>query len=582
MDVTLPDGVVVKGVPDGTTKEQLLHKLLNVRHPSAQNLLDQVSQQQTLNETSGLGKFNAGVGGALTRIGQGAKQMVGMDTDYQRDRGATDALNKTGAGLTGNVVGNIAALAPMAVLPGAASVGGAAALGAMSGALQPTDTTAERVKNMGVGALTAGTVQGAARYPAEIADAAKGVGRGLKATVEPFTEEGRRTILSRTLRNASEGNPQAAANMAAARELVPGSQPTAAEVAQSPGIAALQRTMSATNPEAYATRAAQQNEARVRALENMTGGLGGRAAAESSRDAQAAALYGQARTQGLDPAVAQMLKPQIKNLMERMPSGVLEKAKELARMNGEVFDKGGSVNGMHWIKLAVDDALSAGKQTGIGSQTTRALTQFKDDLLTVMDDLSPAYGRARMAYAEASKPINQMSTAQEIADRSINPLTGAMKPQQFANALDDGTAASATGFRGATLDRVFTPRQQQTLENLRQDLARSVAARDLGRGPGSDTVQKLAMSNLLQRSGLPESVMRTPLLGRVGNWAYENADARMKQQLAEALLNPQAAARLLNAAPAQGLPAQTDPRIGEKAAALARMLMLPAISQGVQ
>lgn len=158
MDVSLPDGSVIAGVPDGTTKEQLLNKLLLNKHPAAQALLTQVSQENTLKETSGLDKFNAGMGGALTRIGQAGKQMFGLSSDYQQDKSATDALNKTGAGMAGNVAGNIAAFAPLALVPGANTVAGAGAIGGITGAFQPTDTTKERLTNMMVGAgLGAGT-----------------------------------------------------------------------------------------------------------------------------------------------------------------------------------------------------------------------------------------------------------------------------------------------------------------------------------------------------------------------------------------------------------------------------------------
>ena len=582
MDVTLPDGVVIQGVPEGTTKEQLLGKLMQAKHPSAQALMTKMATSQTLGEMGGMEKFNAGIGSAFSNIKNAGLQMVGADNDYKQNKEQQRALLNTGAGLGGNVAGNIAAFAPLALVPGAASIAGSGAIGATAGGLQPTDTTGERLANMGVGGLLGAGVQAISRYPAEIWDAAKGIGRGLKATVEPFYEGGRQQILGRALRDASGGNPDVTARLSSAKELIPGSTPTAAEVAGSPGIAAMQRTASATNPEAYSTRALQQNEARVAALQDLAGTSGARASAESARDTVAKSLYGNARAVGVDEGMAKALKPQIDNLMERMPNGVLEKAKELARLNGETLDKAGSVNGLHWVKLAVDDALSGAKQTGMGKQTSRALMQFKNDLLSVVDELSPAYASARTSYAQASRPIAQMDIAQELADRGINKLTGQLQPQAYARALSDDMAAKATGFNKATLANTLEPRQLATMNALKEDLARSVSARDLGRGPGSDTVQKLAMSNLMQRSGLPSSVLHFPVLGRAGSWAYDVAERRMQQQLAEALLNPQEAGKILSRAGPVQLPAQTNPALGNRAAMLARALTLPAIATSDQ
>ena len=86
----------------------------------------------------------AGTGKAFVDIGRAAKQIVGMGDDQEiadareRDR----ALMGTGAGITGNLIGNLAA----SLLPaGAAGVAlrGAAAVPALSGALRAGQAAAE-------------------------------------------------------------------------------------------------------------------------------------------------------------------------------------------------------------------------------------------------------------------------------------------------------------------------------------------------------------------------------------------------------------------------------------------------------
>lgn len=151
MDVTLPDGVVISGVPEGTTQTELLGRLQLAKHPSAEALMKQMASQEALNDTSGLGKFNAGMGLAFTNIGRATKQMFGLGSEYEENKGTDKALTRTGAGMAGNVAGNIAAFAPLAVVPGANTVAGAAALGGITGAFQPSDSATDRLKNMAIG-----------------------------------------------------------------------------------------------------------------------------------------------------------------------------------------------------------------------------------------------------------------------------------------------------------------------------------------------------------------------------------------------------------------------------------------------
>lgn len=576
------DGIVINNVPDDVTPDslQIKQRVQRVRSGNAdmQRMADPTSGM------SGLEKFRAGTGKAFADIGRGAAQLVNMGPSGEevREMRQRDApLMSTGAGFAGNVAGNVAALAPAALLPGAGAIPAAGALGAVTAGLQPTETTAERLGKMAFGGFLGAGVQTVARYPLETAEVVKNVVTGpfkaLKAAVEPFYQGGREKILSRALQQAvGEGNvPRVTQNLRNAQVLVPGSVPTAAEAGQSGGLAALQRSAAAVDPESYTTRAVQQNEARVRALRDMAGTQGARDFASANRSGTAQQLYDQAYDLGVDLSkLSPARRGEITKLL-RTPaiSNAVKEAKLLARNEMvKINDPAGSVKGLDYVKRALDDQIS--RSTG---NEQRVLVGLKNRLLTTIDTLSPEYAAARKVFQDMSKPINQMDIAQHIADKSIRPLDDTLQPAAFARALSDDSARAATGFNKATLADVLDPSQMRTLHNLREDLARTVAARDLGRGPGSDTTQKLAMTNLLQRAGLPEGVLNMPMLGRVGNWIYRSADEQMKQQLAQSLLNPQEAARLMQAAPRIQPPAQTPQLAGEKAAMLARMLSLPQI-----
>lgn len=102
---------------------------------------------------SGLEKFTAGAGKAVADLGRGAGQWLGLVSrdDVAEARKRDEALMKTGAGQIGNVAGNVAMLAPTAMIPGANTYTGAATIGAITGAMQPSTSTGETLTNIGLG-----------------------------------------------------------------------------------------------------------------------------------------------------------------------------------------------------------------------------------------------------------------------------------------------------------------------------------------------------------------------------------------------------------------------------------------------
>jgi hypothetical protein len=542
---------------------------------------------------SGMEKFAAGAGKAIVDTGRGLGQMVGLVSrdDVAESRRRDAPLMNTGAGMAGNIGGNVMmALSPGMALKGASAIpalagaapalnaagtalmaprtiGGAAALGAGMGAVQPSTSTGETIGNTAIGGIASASI------PL--------VMRGLqsaKAAAEPFYQAGQDRILGRLLQKVAGGEAPEVANRlressrpfvgpslpgearATMGEIVPGSVPTMGQAAGNPGIAALERTLTATNPEvsqAVGARMAAQNTARADALGNMAGADGARQMFGEARDATAEVLYGKAFRKGINEKAAAKLQPQIAGLMENPAiQDAIPIAKRLARFDNVAIDNpAGSLQGLHYVKKALDDILDKGKQTGIGKIEAAKIAQTKDQLLGLMDKLSPAYATARAEFQAASRPLNQMDIAQEIADRSINRLTGTVQPSAFARALDDSTAARATGFRGATLENSLEPRQLAQLQAIREDLIRANAAQNAGRGPGSDTIQKLAYSNMVDAAGVPSWLRNMTGMQVAGNLAGRGADAiygranrEMANRLAEASVDPSAIANLLTIA----------------------------------
>lgn len=242
------------------------------------------------------------------------------------------------------------------------------------------------------------------------------------------------------------------------------------------------------------------------------------------------------------------------------PSGAIKN--EATGLGSHYFENKGdavySGRALHELKMALDasrnvapsQAANKAALSGIGD----AATHYNDWL----DKAIPVYGQAKNTYAEMSKPIGAMNTAAEIANRSIRKSDDVMTLNSLARALTDDSAAKATGFRKATLENTMSPENMAMLNALKQDLQRAQFAKDAGRGPGSNTVQNLAYSNILNQAGVPNMLrafapgqLMGNLLARGGDVAYTKANQQLSEQLAQALLSPKETARLMAMTPSQ-------------------------------
>lgn len=96
----------------------------------------------------------AGIGGGMTSLYLGGKQLLGQATPQEINdhKNAMRGLTSTGGGLVGDILGQAAATFPVAMVPGANTYLGSAAIGGGIGALQPTDENDDRATNMVLGA----------------------------------------------------------------------------------------------------------------------------------------------------------------------------------------------------------------------------------------------------------------------------------------------------------------------------------------------------------------------------------------------------------------------------------------------
>jgi len=493
----------------------------------------------------------------------------GLTQMYLGARGEKGAL----AGLKQNVDANEAIYKPLAeARPWATGIG--EALPSMAVPLGGSATLLGNAGRMAV----AGGLPGALEYGSVDERANRGlwgagagaalpllgaVGKTAWSGIEPMLESGRNAIVGRTL-NRAAGNaaPEVAARLQSAAPVLTGSIPTSAQVAQSGGIAAMERAASAMNPEAYTQRAMEQASARLDALRFVAGTDADMAAAKVVREAVSAPLY-KAADMGVAPVdgffKGLQMRPQFQSAISR--------AQELAKNDGltDIFFRGQGGEpqaligqGAHYIKKALDEAAEHGSATYTGTQGAIAAKNTGNLFQQWLDKSIPEYKLAKDKFATASKPINQMEIGQTLLEKVKPALSdygafGQESAANYARALRsaDQTAASATGFPGAKLADVMTPGQMGILNSVAEDLARKTNAQNLGRGVGSDTFQKLSMANIANQSGMPRLIgglLDLPGVSNLTKWAYRDTDQKMQGLLSDALLNPKKAAALMQKA----------------------------------
>ena len=498
-------------------------------------------------------KALAGAGKAFWDIGRGAQQLVGNvpRAEIDEERRLAEPLMKTGGGITGNILGNLAAVAPLAVIPGAATVPGAAIAGAGLGAIEPLGTGDGRGENVLRSAALSAAVP-----------AATTLFKGGKALAEPFYKGGRDKITGRTIERFA-GDDAARKINSAAGELVQGSRPTLAEATQDAGIATLQRSAVASDPrlaKAIDGRELQNNAARVQALRSIGGDEGELAFNKASRATAAKELYERAFAEA--PADTQWIKGEITKLMKR-PGFVsaMKDGQEIAANEGLRVGKKGkflvedATRILHYTKMAIDDKIA--DATG---NAQRALIDTRNKVVSLMEskDFAPSYREARDTFKQMSGPINRMEVGQELARRSLNNVDDALgnptlTPARFGSVLKGGddVVGAATG-RPRPMGEVLEPQQVELLEMLRKDLSRLNVSRTAGKPMGSPTAQYLSSQNLMQQIagplGMPKSFAESTLLrsaARPVDWAFKRAEPDVQEALAKALLDPEEAKRIM-------------------------------------
>jgi len=414
-------------------------------------------------------QFGANVGDYLNeKLGQ--KPVVSKaiadwwnEVQAMKERGMEATMPEAALGAKPrDIIGTAAGIVPALMQPQTAVTKGQQILqglkqGAVIGGMQPGT---ERLSDQAIGAVAGGVLGGAA--PIALPAVAKAAGWVWDAATGRLVQ----VKAGKILREVSGNN--LAAIQAANAKAAPGL--TSAQAVQEAGItapvyqAAAQRTPTTDIAASKATKEAADAAARKEMIASQTPDL---AAAEAAREAAAGPLYEKART------AAAKVSPELAKVFGRLPTGTLEKAADLARMDGRPFILGetkaaqevstgllnaagqpitktapattATISGesLHYIKRALSDIANASPSTGMGKDTQAVARNVLTDYLKAVEskNVLPVYGQARQTFAQESVPVEQAKILNELAITLKGSGTAAEQSQQFLNALGQGEAA---------------------------------------------------------------------------------------------------------------------------------------------
>jgi len=563
-DVRMPDGTLIRNVPEGTTQEEILSRY-NASQQPAQQAQPVSMTERMFGAGSPTARF---LKGAIVDPLLGANQLLAEtglfgETVRQQARGNVRAVEqavqegrkRVGSEgldlvqLAGNIASPVNRLAPTMSAPTAAGrVGQAAGTGLLFGAVTPVVNTEdylnEKLTQLGTGAV-AGALIGSG------VETAKKASKVVKDLAQPLTEAGRREALREYITKLS--GPELEKVIPALRgadELVTGSRPTAAEaVADIPtatGLAAYQRRLAGSMPEEgiagqFAQRGAEQQAARMGALrQDVAQTTELLDLARTLRDADATRNYGQAFAQTItaDPRLAQIAtNPYFK---DALPDAI-----KLAEAKG-ITAKTDLTELLQYVKISLDKQLGKTGDTALSRTEKEAVKNVKKELLDWVGQKNPQYSLAREAFAKASQPINQMEIGQFLEGKLGTALGDKERAGAFATAVQEAasTIKKASGQAvGTRLEDVLTPKQTATVNNILADVSRKAKAEELASQSniGSLIQDTAELPNLLNRYATITNTVLKAL--------KKDSNAEINQLAAQMMLDPRQLAAFIEGVP---------------------------------
>ena len=577
MDVQTKDGILLRGIPDGTPDDVIKARIEKIRaemsaesptpKPMSPPIRERGYGEETLRQIGLTGRAGLeGIGGTLDLLASPARSLMNLalpnnmqiegqtgksiadviglpSPDTSTERVAGDIARSMAAGggfikgakaFTPAVSGVTKAIMQQLSMAPKAQIVAAGSAGAGSGLA--------REGGMGKGAQLAAGIAGAAA-PAAVGSAIN-VGRAVKDYIYPSVGAlGRRV--------AGDKADDVIAALMKTRSNVPGVKLTAGEAsvpANSAEFASFQKAVANENASKFYGPLGvkgQQARARVDAVQSFGKTPTELDAAVASRSATSAKNYGEAFKQKLnaDPELAKLFQnPYVKD--------ALPEALKLAQANG-ISPKSNLTEFLHFVKLGLDAKLQSANNANlpaISSAAKSTIQDAKERLVSWMGARNPKYDVARVSYTADSIPINQMRVGQELKRALVAPATGAERAASFGTKVRQAETTISKG-SGRPQIEALTDSQRKVVSAIEEDFLRNQQFKDLAIAGAKGMEERIGAPTV------PPTGMFKPLISAARSWVNKGLGTGYEQALRRAagvMDNPKEMARLMQeATPAQ-------------------------------
>lgn len=472
---------------------------------------------------------------------------------------------------TGQTLGALGTTAALTAIPGVGAPTGGAAAAANTARL------ATLARGMGLGAgegavagalsenedRTSGAIQGG-MFGALIPAGANIIGVG-KDVVKPLLNTEQETIVGNLLRSVSTNPNQAVKNLQTNADVrVPGSNPTTAQAARDPGLAAFETPVRAIDTSnRLGQRTIDQQQARTEMLSQMARDVDAVEAAKGKRDAAALPMLENAfdgadvidSNELIDVMMSVRNQPGVRS-QKTVRSSIDVYIKELetltADADGNLLPI--SAEDLYGLRKEIVRA-TQGKLSGDGQDQRLARKQLGEIIGLIdqrLESAAPGFAEYLSTYAQRSRPVNQMETLQDIQMRSEvatpNLVTGdgVLSPAKLTSQL--------RGPAGREKLARLSDAQRRRVNRILSDIQRSTAATAPGvRAPGSDTMKNISIAALIGRTfgGLSETKPAQALASRLSFLGLGEDD--IQELVVQAMLDPELSARLMSQATSESV-----------------------------
>jgi hypothetical protein len=274
-------------------------------------------------------------------------------------------------------------------------------------------------------------------------------------------------------------------------EYIPGVQTTEAQMVQDARTSRKEKLLEMEMPEQFRAIAKANNDVRATFYDDLAGTATQKRRLEEARGQAAEAdLRATWRNkQDADPApVSEKAATILASPDGRRPAvrGVVDSVmREMVDSNGKPITDPEMLYG---VRKHIDDLLSkeGAKDNPSAVRATAQLLELKGALDGVIETAAPGFRQYLNNFAEASRPIDEMTVLQEYAPRirdSQNRITYSSVQRMLKDIVEDRAA------KGINAAQSISDETMNSLFALRNDLRRVASSDDLAKARGSDTVQ---------------------------------------------------------------------------------------------